>query len=75
MDQPLNTQPEDDFPADPHAGISMAADDPTLDEGADPDTTRSRYEEKVGFGQACFDANNAFNAAVPVLLMWNVGHR
>ena len=74
-DQPLNTQPEDDFPADPHAGTSRATDDPTLDEGADPDTTRSRDKENEGFGQACFDATNAFNAAVRVLLMWNVGHQ
>ena len=71
----LNTQPEDDFPADPHAGTSKAANDPTFDGGADPDTSRSRYEEEVGYGQACFDAENAFGMAVRILLIWNVGHR
>ena len=75
MDQPLNTQPEDDFPADPHAGISRAADDQIFDEGADPDITCSRYKENVGFGHAYFVVTNAFNAAVRVLLLWNVGHQ
>ena len=43
MENPLNTQPEDDFPADPNAGTSRAAADPTIDEGADPDSTRFHY--------------------------------
>ena len=50
MEDVQNTQPDDDYPANPNAGTSRAAVDPTIDFGADPDDTRSRYEEGVGFG-------------------------
>ena len=75
MEGVQNTQPEDDYPANPNAGTSQAVVDPTIDFGADPDDTRSRYEEGVGFGQALFDADNAFNRANRYLFLWTVRHR
>ena len=74
MGNPLNTQPDGEFLADPNAGTLRAAANPTSDEGADPDSTRSRSEENVGFGQANFDDENAFGSANRVLILWNVGH-
>ena len=75
MQDVQTTQPDDDYPANPNAGTSRAAVDPTIDLGADPDDTRSRYEEGVGFGQALFDANNVLNRANRYLFLWNVRHR
>ena len=69
------TQPHGKAPPDPKAGTSRATNDPMIDLGADPDITRSRFEEGVGFRQALFDSDNVFNRANRYLLLWNVRHR
>ena len=65
----LLTQPEEEAPPDPNAGTSRATNDPTIKLGVDPDANRSRFKKEVGFGQALFDANNAFNRATRYLLI------
>ena len=75
VEDKLYSQPEEKEPPDPNAGTSKAAHDPTIDRGADPDATRSRFKEDVGYGQALFDAKNAFNLANRYLMLWNVHHR
>ena len=45
-------------------------DDPTVDRGADPNHSRSRYQAGVGFGMNALDADNAFNRLTRYLMLW-----
>ena len=63
VEDKLPSQPDEKAPPELNAGTSRAAHNSTIDRGPDPDATRSRFKEDVGYDQALFDADNAFNSA------------